>query len=54
MPKKTKLITVPQINNDYKGLTFNRWDSFVANFIKDHPDRKDTPTANNKQKRKKK
>ena len=50
MPKKTNLITVPIQNEHYKGTDFKRWGSFVANFIKDHRDRKVKPPANSKNK----
>ena len=65
MPKTKKLITVPEQNEHYKGTEFKRWDSFLAsylkdypdrkvNYLKDYPDRKVNPSANNNQKRKKK
>ena len=54
MPKKTNLITVPQQNEHYKGTEFKRWDSFLASYLKDNPDRKVNSSANNNQKRKKK
>lgn len=54
MPKKTKLIEVPQSNNDYKGLSFDRWDSMLARFLQDRPDREVKPSANKKNKGKRK
>jgi len=54
LPKKTKLITVPEKNEGYRGTDFKRWDLMITRFLQDHPDRKDSPPANSKQKRKKK
>ena len=54
MTKTKKLITVPEQNEHYKGTEFKRWDSFLASYLKDYPDRKVNPSANNNQKRKKK
>lgn len=54
MPKTKKLITVPEQNEHFKGTEFKRWDSFLASYLKDYPDHKVNPSANNKQKRKKK
>ena len=54
MPKTTKLITVPEQNEHFKGTEFKRWDSLLATFNAIHPDRKVKPSANNNPKRKKK
>ena len=54
MPKTKKLITVPEQNEHYKGTEFKRWDSFLASYLKDNPDRKVNSSANNKKKKKKK
>ena len=48
MPKKTKLIEVPQSNNDYKGLSFDRWDSMLARFLQDRSDREKSPLPTKK------
>lgn len=54
MPKTTKLITVPEQNEHYKGTEFKRWDSVLASYLKDYPDRKVNPSANRKNKGKRK
>ncbi len=50
MPKKTKLITVPEKNEGYRGTDFKRWDSMLARFVQNNPDCKVKPPANNKNK----
>ena len=54
MPKTTKLITVPEQNEHFKGTEFKRWDSLLASYLKDYPDRKVKPPANSKNRRKRK
>ena len=53
MPKKTNLITVPEKNKQFKGSAFERWDTLVARFLKDHPDYGVNPSANSKKRNKK-
>lgn len=45
--KQKRLITVPETNKNYKGLGFDRWDAFIADFIEKHPDyeQDNTPPA---------
>lgn len=52
MPKTTKLITVPQQNEQYIGKEFKRWNTFVARFLNDRKDQKVKPSANKKIKEK--
>jgi len=54
LPKKTKLITVPEKNDKYRGTDFKRWDSMLARFVQNNPDRKVKPPANSKNRRKRK
>lgn len=54
MPKTTKLITVPEQNEHFKGAEFKRWDSMLARFLQDRPDREVKPSANKKNKGKRK
>ena len=47
-------ITVPASNKTYKAKPFSRWDSFVEQFYKDHPDAKEKfkKSSDKKEKRK--
>lgn len=52
----SEIITVPESYKTYKPKKFDRWDSFVEQFRKDHPEMKDklkNPSAKKKKKRNK-
>ena len=54
--KQKQLITVPEANNNFKGLGFRRWDAFVSSFLAEHPEyrKENAPTVNGKHKKEKK
>ena len=41
------IIQTPEKNKDYVAPKFDRWDAFVADFLRDHPEHKVMPNKKN-------